>query len=78
MNPINIFPTDLVDMKPSGSILLLVSMVYLFLFAGEYYVYIWNEILDQTGQCQQSWCDIVYYNDDDDNEDKDYNDDKKG
>ncbi|XP_036281115.1 serine protease inhibitor Kazal-type 12 [Pipistrellus kuhlii] len=37
MNPIKTFPTDLtglVDMKPSGSLLLLVSMVYLFLFAG--------------------------------------------
>lgn len=66
MNPIKIFPTDLtglVNMKPAGSLLLLVSMVCLFLFAGEYYI--WNEILDQTGQCQQSWCDVVYYNDDD-------------
>lgn len=80
VNPINVFPTDLtdlVDMKPSGSLLLLLSMVYLFLFAGEYYVYIWNEILDQTGQCQQSWCDVAYDNDDEE-EDKDYNGDKKG
>lgn len=52
-------------------------MVYLFLFAGEYYVYIRNGILDQAGQCQQSWCDIVY-NDDDDNDNKDYNDAKDG
>lgn len=80
LNPINVFPTDftdLVDMKPSSSFLLLVSMVYLFLFAGEYYVYIWNAILNQTGQCQQPWCDVVYDNDDDDNEDKDYDDDKE-
>ncbi|XP_036080408.1 LOW QUALITY PROTEIN: serine protease inhibitor Kazal-type 12-like [Rousettus aegyptiacus] len=35
-NPVNAFPTglaDLTDMKPSGSLMLLISMAYLLLFA---------------------------------------------
>ena len=62
-------------MKPSGSLLLLVSMAYLFLCAGEYDAFMWNRILGQTGQWQQSWCAVVVDDDDGDDDDDDDDDD---
>lgn len=71
MNSINMLPaklSDLIIMKPSSSLLFLVSVASLFLFSGECYVcidnYILIGILELAGKWRQSWCDIVVYNDD--------------
>lgn len=55
-------------MEPSGSFLLLVSMAYLFIFTGEYYIYDKRHSgPDHLVSAVLMWCDVV--NDDIDNDD---------